>query len=173
MPELTNEQLSLYLAIVAAATVVALFVVSVLALRLRKLRREYAILRGDGEERDVIASVAKSAKHVEALGRRLDEMSRRQDSHEEATRSAIQRFAMVRYNAFEDMGGMLSFSAAFLDDHGNGVVLTSINGRTETRTYAKEISGLSSEHNLSDEERQAIGQAAAAARTPTPTAAAR
>jgi hypothetical protein len=39
------------------------------------------------------------------------------------------------------MGGRLSFSAALLDDRGNGLVLTSINSRTETRTYAKGVQG--------------------------------
>src|SRR3990170_1320005 len=71
-------------------------------------------------------------------------------------RLAVQRFAVVRYDAFEDMGGQLSFSAALLDDYGDGIVITSINGRTETRTYAKPVRGMKSQHNLSDEERAAI-----------------
>jgi hypothetical protein len=79
---------------------------------------------------------------------------------------------MVRYDAFEDMGGRLSFSAALLDDHGNGVVITSINGRTETRTYAKPIVNLKSEHNLSDEERAAIeGAVAGRAKSTAPATA--
>jgi hypothetical protein len=57
------------------------------------------------------------------------------------------------------MGGRLSFSAALLNDHGDGIVITSINGRSETRTYAKPVKGLTSEHNLSEEEREAIAAA--------------
>jgi Protein of unknown function (DUF4446) len=57
------------------------------------------------------------------------------------------------------MGGRLSFSAAILDDNGDGFIISSINGRTETRTYAKLVRGLTSEHNLSDEEREAIAVA--------------
>jgi hypothetical protein len=59
------------------------------------------------------------------------------------------------------MGGRLSFSAALLDDHGDGVVLTSINGRSETRTYAKPIRNFSSDHNLTEEEGEAIAGAVA------------
>ena len=70
---------------------------------------------------------------------------------------------VVRYDAFGDMGGRLSFSAALLDDSGDGLVLTSINGRSETRTYAKALAGLQSEHTLSPEEQQAIRDAQAAA----------
>ena len=47
--------------------------------------------------------------------------------------------AVVRYDAFGDLAGALSFSAALLDDAGNGLVLSSINGRSETRTYAKGV----------------------------------
>jgi hypothetical protein len=67
----------------------------------------------------------------------------------------------VRFDAFEDMGGHLSFSAALLDAHGDGVVLTSINGRRETRIYAKPVSAAQSQYNLSDEEQEAIRRALA------------
>jgi Protein of unknown function (DUF4446) len=77
----------------------------------------------------------------------------------ELAEEAVRRVAVVRFDAFEDMGGRLSFSAALLDGHGDGVVITSINGRQDTRCYAKRVRGGSSPHNLSDEERQAIRQA--------------
>ena len=54
---------------------------------------------------------------------------------------ALRHVAVVRYDAFGDMGGRLSFSVALLDDAGDGLVLTSINGRTETRTYSKGVKG--------------------------------
>jgi Protein of unknown function (DUF4446) len=72
---------------------------------------------------------------------------------------AVRNVGVVRFDAFEDMGGRLSFSAALLDGHGDGVVITSINGRQDTRCYAKRVQGGASVHNLSDEERQAIRQA--------------
>ena len=71
-------------------------------------------------------------------------------------RQALRHVAVVRYDAFGDMGGRLSFSAALLDDQGDGLVLSSINGRSETRTYAKSLVGGESEHTLSPEEQDAI-----------------
>src|SRR5680860_903949 len=47
---------------------------------------------------------------------------------------ALRHLAVVRYDAFGDMGGHLSWSLALLDDAGNGVILTSIHGRSEART---------------------------------------
>jgi hypothetical protein len=158
---LTSDQLTIALAAVAGVTLVTLLVAFVLALRLKKLRRDYAILRGDGEERDVLAAVGRALKKVDAVDKRIDGLFERQTHQAEISAYALQKFALVRYDAFEEMGGRLSFSAAILDDHGDGVVFTSINGRTETRTYAKPIKSLSSQHNLSGEEKEAIAAAAA------------
>ena len=72
---------------------------------------------------------------------------------------SVRRVSLLRYDAFEDVGGRLSFSCALLDEHGTGVVLTSINGRQETRVYAKSITEGTSSYNLSIEEAEAIRQA--------------
>ena len=74
-------------------------------------------------------------------------------------RDALRHLAVVRYDAFGDMGGHLSWSVALLDDAGHGVVLTSIAGRSEARTYAKSIAGWRCEQQLSPEETEAIDHA--------------
>ena len=74
---------------------------------------------------------------------------------------ALRHVAVVRYDAFGDMGGRLSFSAAIVDDDGDGLVLSSIHARGESRTYAKGVVGGSSDATLTPEEQQAL----AAART--------
>lgn len=72
---------------------------------------------------------------------------------------ALRHLAVVRYDAFGDVGGHLSWSLALLDDAGHGVVLTSIHGRSEARTYAKSVAGWTSEQQLSPEEEDAIAHA--------------
>ena len=72
---------------------------------------------------------------------------------------ALRHLAVVRYDAFGDMGGHLSWSLALLDDSGNGVVLTSIHGRSDARTYAKSVSSWTCEQQLSPEEEEAITHA--------------
>ena len=72
---------------------------------------------------------------------------------------ALRNLAVVRYDAFTDTGGQLSWSLALLDDSGSGVVLTSIQGRNESRTYAKNVTGWTSETQLSPEEEDAITHA--------------
>jgi Protein of unknown function (DUF4446) len=161
VPNLTLDQLTTALAAVAGIALLCLILVVALALRLRRVRKDYSILRGEGGEHDVIAAVSRFAKRVESLDHRIDGVAADLQGLGASGRFALQKFYIVRYDAFDDMGGRLSFSAAVLDDHGDGVVITSINGRTETRTYAKPIKGLASDHNLSEEERQAISGAAA------------
>jgi hypothetical protein len=72
--------------------------------------------------------------------------------------AAVQHLAVVRYDAFGDMGGRLSWSMALVDRDGNGVVLTSIHGRSEARAYAKTVSGWVGEQQLSPEEEEALAQ---------------
>ena len=78
------------------------------------------------------------------------------------TRDALRHLAVVRYDAFGDMGGHLSWSVALLDDGGHGVVLTSIHGRSEARTYAKNIAGWACDQAMSPEEEEAVSYAKAA-----------
>ena len=79
---------------------------------------------------------------------------------------AIRNVAVVRYDAFPGIGGQMSFSAALLDDAGDGLVLTVINGRNEARTYAKDIRDGTSIHRLSEDEVGAIDQALGRTRAP-------
>jgi hypothetical protein len=74
---------------------------------------------------------------------------------------ALRHLAVIRYDALGDMGGRLSWSLALLDEAGNGVVLTSIHGRSEARTYAKNIAAWSCDQQLSPEEEEAVTAARA------------
>ncbi|WP_231493976.1 DUF4446 family protein [Nocardiopsis sp. CNT312] len=72
---------------------------------------------------------------------------------------AVRDVALLCYDALEEMSGARSFSLALLNGEGDGVVLTSINGRTETRTYAKEIRAGESDGLLSPEEYRVVRSA--------------
>jgi uncharacterized protein DUF4446 len=72
---------------------------------------------------------------------------------------ALRDVAIVRYDALQEMSGQLSFSLALLNAQGDGVVLSSINGRAETRTYAKPVRAGKGVQELSPEEAQAVHSA--------------
>ncbi len=68
----------------------------------------------------------------------------------------IQKTSIIRYNPFSNIGGNQSFSAAFLDKKGNGIVITSLYAREGNRVYAKPIKNNKSEYTLSKEEEKVI-----------------
>jgi hypothetical protein len=99
------------------------------------------------------------AEHVQRLERAIRALHAADKKQQAQIEGSVRRVGLLRYDAFEDVGGRLSFSCALLDEQGNGVVLTSINGRQETRVYAKPVTGGTSSHNLSLEEEEAIRRA--------------
>ncbi len=115
-----------------------------------------------------LVAVLLLVSRTKALGRRLDHLERQRPvgagdlaALRADVAQALRHVAVVRYDAFGDMGGRLSFSAAVIDDHGDGLVISSIHARGESRTYAKGIVGGDSDATLTPEEQQAL----AAART--------
>jgi hypothetical protein len=105
---------------------------------------------------DAVGALLGKIDRLEQAVRALNATDNRQQVQIEGS---VRRVGVMRYDAFEDVGGRLSFSCALLDEHGTGVVLTSINGRQETRVYAKPVTVGRSTYNLSREEEEAIRQA--------------
>jgi hypothetical protein len=113
-------------------------------------------IRLDETIRGVLQGQAQQIQRLERAIRALHATDKKQQTGIEGS---VRNVALLRYDAFEDVGGRLSFSCALLDDAGNGVVLTSINGRQETRVYAKPVQQGGSSYNLSLEEEEAIRRA--------------
>lgn len=129
---------------------------AVASLQLVRMRKAYAVLQGNGRHDDFVTAVNRQVGVVGDLRSEVLSLRDGLDRVRTDLADALRHVAVVRYDAFPDMGGRLSFSAALLDDAGDGLVMTSINGRTETRTYAKGVKGGTSEMQLSPEEEQAI-----------------
>jgi hypothetical protein len=101
------------------------------------------------EQADAIAELQNTAG---SIVERLNDQQR-------TLRKCLQRTGMVRFNAFDDVGGEQSFALVLLDGNGDGVAVSSIYGRQDSRFYAKAINNASGERPLSDEERLALANA--------------
>ncbi|MFZ7102967.1 MAG: DUF4446 family protein [Peptococcaceae bacterium] len=92
--------------------------------------------------------------------KRLEEYLREIDGKiavtDESLNQCFKNFAIERYNAFHGIGGEQSFSLALLDDTGSGVIISSIHGRDDARTYAKKVVEGKPLFNLSDEEKSVL-----------------
>lgn len=95
-------------------------------------------------------------ERIDELGRRVAHLDALQLELQAASRLALQRVGVIRFNPFQDRGGDQSFAIALLDHAGTGIVVSSLHGRTETRLFAKQISSGRSAITLSEEEQQAI-----------------
>ncbi|AGF59549.1 hypothetical protein CLSAP_56150 [Clostridium saccharoperbutylacetonicum] len=105
----------------------------------------------------------------EMLLERLDSIQEAKESSDKALqecsrleikmKECVQKVAIMRYKAFENVGSDLSFSIAMLDDNNDGVILTGIYGREESTTYAKPIDKGISRYDLSEEELYVLNEA--------------
>jgi hypothetical protein len=164
-----------YVAVFALLLAYAALVAAYSALRtLAKLRRSTALLsrgtQGGQRQHSIIEATthhaeltASVAEQLEALRAHVDEQHQQALAAvaERATTEggALRKVALVRYDAFSDLSGRMSFSLAVLDDKGDGVTLSAISGRSDTRVYAKSVLAGVGEHELSPEERQAVAAA--------------
>lgn len=122
-----------------------------------RLRRLDATLRGEG-----IDPTGESAASLALLHAAQTAYVRRTDDRIERLESALGRdllrLGFVRYNSFSDVGSDQSFTLALLNAAGDGVVVTSIFGREETRTYGKAVRAFVAQQG-SKEEQSAIAMA--------------
>ena len=136
---------------------IGLYHVTIVDPRLRSLNA--ALAGGDeigvGADVDALGALrsaqAASAKKIEG---RLEDIER-------AIGRDVHRVGFVRYNAFDDVGSDQSFTLALLNSEGDGVVVTSIFSRTETRTFGKAVRRYVPQQGASKEEQSAIAMARA------------
>jgi hypothetical protein len=154
----------------AVVAVLALAVATGAQLRLARVRSDFRALGGDGHTD--IARVAASQNHrIDRLTADVARLGEQVATAEDDVRQSLRNVAVVRYDAFGDMGGRLSFSAAIVDDAGDGIVISSIHARGESRTYAKGVVGGASSITLTPEEQEALASATRGeTRTGAPTA---
>lgn len=72
---------------------------------------------------------------------------------------AFQKIGIVKYDAYQQMGGLLSFSLALLDEDNNGLILNSVHSTEGCYTYTKEVVNGECKLELSNEEKVALDQA--------------
>jgi len=130
-----------------------------LSLRLRRLHRLLQRLSPNGTGQPLDALLERWLSQQEANQTHLAALDERLTQLRLLFQGCLQRVGLVRFDAFQDTAGQQSFAVALLDNRGNGVVITSLFGRSESRCYAKPVVKGESPFPLSDEERAAIRQA--------------
>lgn len=150
-----------------AVSLVAIFFMGIiiyLFVSIRSLKSRYrTMMTGEETGKDfehMLLQHIASTQAVAAENEKIKDELKRMDA---LLQRSITRVGVVRFRAFEDMGSDLSYAVALLDSHNNGVVLSSIFGREDSRSYVKPVEGGRSTYMLTAEEQEALRQAAAGA----------
>ncbi len=129
------------------------------SLRLKSIRRLYLSALAHKDLGALEQILLRQAEAERVLAERVGAVEQAVSRAQASALHHIQRFALERYRAFPDVGGDQSFSLALLDARGNGLVLTSIYGRDESRVFAKQVKGGRATHPLSAEEARVLAVA--------------
>jgi hypothetical protein len=157
---LTSASLPLmyFLVIITLCMLASLFYNISLNRKLGSLIRRYRNLLQNTGSLDIDSLVDHLAIRVEKVEEKLDSIAQAYEVMAEDELRHIRSVGLVRFNAFERQSGEQSFSVAWIDAKGNGVILTSLYGRDENRLYAKAVKNGHSEYPLSSEEKEALSQ---------------
>ncbi len=120
-----------------------------LELRLKKLL-------GGREAKNLEALIVRLGEEVTNTNGVNQEIQNYLIEMEKRLKRSVQHVRTIRFNPFPDQGGRQSFVTALLDERGNGTVISSLYARDQVSVYAKPIINYQSEHDLSEEEVQAI-----------------
>jgi hypothetical protein len=127
---------------------------------LRRVRRAQSVVVGSGKDDLVDFAVTLQAR-IDDLHRAVDEVAAGLARVDKRIDGTLARTAVVRYDAFADLGGQQSASLAVLDASRSGIVLTAIQGRDHARIYVKHLDRGRAPVVLSPEEQQAVERAMA------------
>lgn len=153
-----SDTATLLAVIAIAVSALSLLLWLWLAFRFRRLGRTR---RGMVASGDVQGQLDGQDARLSELTLGFEEIRGRLPGMDDVDRRSIQHVGVVRFNPFGDTGGQQSFVLALLDGAANGVVISSLHSRQQTRIFLKSISGGTSESNLSAEETEALRRATA------------
>ena len=162
MMSVSLEQLTFYIMI--ALVVISLISIILLIITLCKLkglrRRIDALTRGKDAE-SMEDTILNFFERIESLEDAEQKMHRDIREIKENLKITYQKTGLIKYDAFREMSGALSYSLALLDKENNGVLISSMYSREGCYTYAKDIVNGGCKINLSEEEQEALKQAVA------------
>lgn len=148
-------------ALTGLAIILAIFLIILLGVSIQLIRiswRYKKLMKGmDGVSMEKM--LQGHIKEVYTLKEKVAALTTEARRLDTVLQTCTQRVVLTRFNAFDNTGSDLSFSLAMLDDHKNGVVLSSIYGRNDSRVYAKPVVNGQSTYFLTEEEKEVLAKA--------------
>lgn len=130
-----------------------------MSLGLHRLKRKYTMFMKGSDGQSLERVFAQKIKEVDRLSAANDDNYMKIQSLQKKMEKALTKYGIVKYDAFDDVGGKLSFALAMLDKNNTGFILNAIHSRDNCFFYIKEIVNGESYILLSSEEMDALRQA--------------
>lgn len=147
------EQYLIY--IIAALLLINVWVILKL-IKLDKVRKEFY---SSSIKKDLEQVLVDQNRSITNINQTLDELNSRLTDLSILNKNNIKKVGFVKFNHFDGSGGNLSFALAILNEHDNGMIISSLHGREGVRVYAKQVKNKVSESKLTMEEIEAINSA--------------
>ena len=129
------------------------------SLALHRLNRKYTMFMKGADGQSLERMFSQKMKEFERLARANEDNSLELRQMKSVLKKTPTKYGIVKYNAFDDVGGKLSFALAMLDAENTGFILNAIHSRDNCFFYIKEIVNGESYTLLSSEETDALRQA--------------
>jgi len=143
-----------------ALTVIILLLVIVQGVKIHKLKKKYEAFIQGSEGTSLEEMILNRFHDIDEVKADTKELKQQVEVITETLATTYQKIGIVKYDAFQEMGGKLSFVIALLNDKNCGVLVNSMHSSREgCFTYAKEIINGESFVVLCDEEKQALDMA--------------
>lgn len=147
------------LCVFALISIVSLVLLIVNMVKLNKMKKNYRIFMNGKTAENLEDSMLEHFERIEEL----ENVTRKHTSEIKKIKDELlkvySKVGIVKYDAFNEMGGKLSFALAMLDNSNNGFVINAMHSREGCYTYIKEIIKGESFITLGDEEKQALDKA--------------
>lgn len=142
---------------IAAFCIFLLILVIALFAKNSKLKKRYEIFMKGEKAESLEKAFIDKFDAVDGLIQKTENMDKKLDEINHTLLSAYQKMGVVKYDAFKEMGGKLSFALALLNEYNDGFIINSMHSTREgCYTYVKEIIKGESFVILAEEEKQAL-----------------
>ena len=149
-----------YIILGLAAVVLILLVLTIINIsQMRKLKKSYKVFMTGQNGKNLEETLIKRLNQVDSLLTANSENEKNIEELFDDMQHTYQKMGLIKYDAFNEMGGKLSFSLAMLDVKNNGFIINAMHTREGCYTYIKEIVDGNSIIVLSEEEKEAFSRA--------------
>ena len=149
----------IYLGTIVLVIIVFVAVTFLQNLKIKRLMNRYESFMNGKDAENLADAIEENFKQMNEIQKDYEETKQDIDETLQRMKSTFHKIGIVKYDAFKEMGGNLSFTLCLLDAMNTGFILNTMHGRDSSYTYVKEIIKGEAYATLGEEEKEALEKA--------------